>query len=277
MNKRSPFLNFIIVLISFVAIEGICFLLISNNGNIQRYKLMEGVRRVQSFFWEEGSDIKYFFSLRKVNHSLVEENRRLANENEVYKSMISSQVRDSTIHIDSIPAFSFIQAKVIHNTTNREHNYIIIDKGSEDGIKPDMGVITPQGIVGYVHSAGKRFSMVVSFLDINHSISAVIKKNNTFGPLRWNGKNIKRALLSEIPLHTDFFTGDTITTSGFSAIYPPEIKLGTIHSSNLIDGINYELTIDLFEDYSSLYWVYVVVNNNIEEISKLNKEGEGLL
>lgn len=277
MNRRSPILNVIITLFSFLIIEGVCLILISYNGNIQRYKLMEGVRRVQSFFWQGGSDIRYYFSLKKTNQDLADENVRLANENTLYRSIINSHIKDSTFVIDSIPTFSFKKASIVRNSTDRQHNYIIIDKGSADGIMPDMGVITHKGIVGYVHSTGKHFSMVVSFLDINQSISALIKKNNTFGPLRWDGKSIDKAILSEIPLHTDFAVGDTIISSGFSAVYPPGIALGTIISSNLVDGINYDLTVNLFEDYSSLHYVFVVFNSSKDELSFLINQGEELL
>lgn len=274
MSKRSPFISFLLVVLSFLVLEGICFLLVSNNGIIQRYRLMEGVRRVQSSFWRNGENIRYYFSLKEANDHLVQDNLILFQEAEKYKALYGSKV-DSTIY-GAEEGFLYKQAKVVRNSTDRQHNYIIIDKGSNDGVKEDMGVITPYGVVGYVHSVGKRFSMVVSFLDIDQSISAIIKSNGTFGPLRWNGKNIKKAILHEIPLHTSVTPGDTIITSGYSAIYPADIPLGTIESAKLIDGINYDVTVKLFLDYSSLHYVFLVKNINAEELSELNEKGEGV-
>lgn len=236
---------------------------------------MEGVRRTQSTFWKWGEGVRYYFSLKETNRQLAEENVRLVKELEQFKLSAATIVEDSTIS-DKIPEYSYTLAKVVRNSTDKMHNYIIIDKGSIDGIKEDMGVITPKGIVGYVHSVGKHYSMVVSFLNIDNSVSAIIKSNGTFGPLRWNGRHRDKALLHEIPLHTVITPGDTIVTSGYSSTYPAGIPIGTIESSRLIDGINYDVTVNLFLDYSSLHFVYIADNVYTEELNELNESGEDL-
>lgn len=235
---------------------------------------MEGVRRVQSSFWKGGDNIRYYFSLKKTNKTLSEDNLKLIEELERYKAITSDSVSDSIL-MAAVPGFSYKPAKVIRNSTDKQHNYIIIDKGASDGIKEDMGVITPNGVVGYVHSVGKHYSMVVSFLDINQSVSSIIKSNGTFGPLRWDGRRIGKAVLHEIPLHTVITPGDTIVTSGYSTVFPAGIPLGTIESSHLVDGINNDVSINLFLDYSSLRYVYVADNAFVEELSELNAKGEG--
>lgn len=275
MNRRSSTITALVSLAVFILIEAVSILLIYHNGTIQRYKLMVAVRSVQSFFWDKGESSRYFISLKGTNEALVEENIRLVKELEKYKSYWSKEISDSLIR-DFNPDFTYIPATVLKNTTNRQHNYIVINKGSNDGIKPDMGVVTPSGVVGYVQSVSKKHSLVVSFLDIDYTITAIIKKWGTFGTFHWGGKRINEAILSEIPIHSSFSVGDTITTSGYSAIYPKGINLGTIKSQELIGGTSYNLTISLFEDFSNLHHVYVVDNPNNIEFKKLIEKGDSL-
>lgn len=275
MNRRTSTITALVSLAVFILIEAASLLLIYHNGSIQRYKLMVGIRSVQSILWEKGESSRYFISLKETNESLVEENIRLVKELEKYKVHTSKYISDSLIR-DFNPEFTYIPATVLKNTTNREHNYIVINKGTEDGIRPDMGVVTPSGVVGYVQSASKRHSLVASFLDTENTLTAIIKKSGTFGTFHWNGRSINEALLSEIPIHSTFSIGDTVTTSGYSALYPKGIDLGTIKSQELIGGTSYDLTISLFEDFSNLHHVYVVDNPNNIEFRKLIEKGDSI-
>lgn len=271
MNRRTSTYTALVSLLVFILIEGLSLLLISHNGAMQKYKLMVGIRHLQSALWDKGESTRYYFSLKQTNEDLEAENIRLTRELEKYKKFATKHISDSVINAYN-PEFEYIPAIVVKNSTNRQHNTIILDKGSKDGIKPDMGVITPSGVVGYVHSVGESHSLVVSFLDIDNTITAIIKKSGTFGTLRWKGNKTGEATLSEIPIHSSFSIGDTIVTSGFSAIYPKGIDLGVITSSESVGGTSFDLTISLFEDFSNLHYVYVVDNpNNLEFINFINK------
>jgi rod shape-determining protein MreC len=275
MRKRTSKIKALVSLIAFLLIEGLSLFLISGNGTIQEYKLMTAVRNSQSKIWDSSKDIRYYFSLKETNNLLEEENIRLVKEIERYRMISSRYISDSLIR-EYEPEFDYIPATVVKNTTTRQHNYIILNKGSEDGVASEMGVITPSGIVGYIQSVGKNHSLAVSFLDINSSMTAVIKKTGTFGTLEWGGNSSGEASLRGIPVHATFSIGDTITTSGFSAIYPKGIDLGVIKSSKNMDGTSIDLIIDLFQDYSNLHHVYIVDNPNNIEFKKLINEGEGL-
>ncbi len=275
MNRRSSTYTALVSLLVFLLIEGLSLLLVSRNGAIQKYKLMSGIRNIQTTLWNKGENARYFFSLKETNLLLEEENIRLVKELEKYKRFVHKHTSDSVIQAYN-PEFKYIPATVIKNSTNRRHNYIILDKGEQDGITPDMGIITPSGVVGYIHSVGSKHSLAVSFLDIDNTITAIIKKSGTFGTLSWNGRNIGEAVLKEIPIHSTFNIGDTITTSGYSAIYPKGIDLGVIKSSQSVGGTSFDLTVSLFEDFSNLHYVYIVDNpNNLEFKNFINKE-EGL-
>jgi rod shape-determining protein MreC len=272
MNRRSSTYTALVSLLVFLLIEGLSLLLVSRNGAIQRYRLMSGIRNIQSLIWDKGENARYFISLKETNRQLEEENIRLVKELEKYKSFAYKHTSDSVIQAYN-PEFKYIPAIVIKNSTNRRHNYIILDKGEQDGVTQDMGIITPSGVVGYIHSVGKKHSLAVSFLDVDNTITAIIKKSGTFGTFSWNGRNIGEASLREIPIHSTFSIGDTITTSGYSAMYPKGIDLGVIKSSQSVGGTSFDLTVSLFEDFSNLHYVYIVDNpNNLEFKNFINKE-----
>ncbi|MBO7248533.1 MAG: rod shape-determining protein MreC [Bacteroidales bacterium] len=272
MNRRSSTYTALVSLLVFLLIEGLSLLLVSRNGAIQRYKLMSGIRNIQTLIWNKGENARYFISLKETNRQLEEENIRLVKELEKYKSFAYKHTSDSVIQAYN-PEFKYIPAIVIKNSTNRRHNYIILDKGEQDGVTQDMGIITPSGVVGYIHSVGKKHSLAVSFLDVDNTITAIIKKSGTFGTFSWNGRNIGEASLREIPIHSTFSIGDTITTSGYSAMYPKGIDLGVIKSSQSVGGTSFDLTVSLFEDFSNLHYVYIVDNpNNLEFKNFINKE-----
>lgn len=275
MNRRTSINTALVSLVVFLLIEGLSAFLISRNESIQQYKLLTGIRAVQSKIWDGTKDIRYFFSLKQTNESLEQENIRLVQELEKYKIFTSRYISDSLIQAYN-PEFEYIPATVVKNNTNRRHNYIVLDKGSDDGIKTDMGVITPSGVVGYIQSVGKKHSLVSSFLDVDNTITAILKKSGTFGTINWDGKNPSEVTLSEIPIHTSFAIGDTVTTSGFSAIYPKGIDLGTIKSSKSVGGTSFDLTISLFENFSTLHHVYIVDNPNNIEFKNLINKGDSL-
>lgn len=275
MKRRTSTITALVSLVVFILLEALSFVLVSHNGTIQKYRLMTGVRSIQSHLWKRGENMRYFISLKEANKDLIEENIRLVNELEKYKFFSSKHLSDSLIEAFN-PEFRYIPATVIKNSINRQHNYIIIDKGSDDGIKPDMGVVTPSGVVGYVQSVSRKHSLVVSFLNTDYTITAIIKKNGTFGTFQWKGVKTDEAILSEVPIHTTFSVGDTITTSGYSAVYPKGIDLGTVKSSELVGGTSYTLTVSLFENYSNLYHVYVVDNPNNIEFKNLINKGDSL-
>ena len=273
MDRRSSTITALISFLVFIALEALCIVFIAKDGVIQRYKVMVGVRNVQSYIWSKGENFRYYNSLKQTNQELRDDNIRLIENIEKYRSIAASFVADSTMQAYK-PEYDYIPAKVVKNTTNKVKNYIIIDKGSEDGVEEDMGVITPNGVVGYVHSVGKNYSLVGSLLDVNYTITATIKNNGTFGTLYWDGKNTKEATLSEIPVHTQFAIGDTITTNGYSAVFPAGIEIGRIKSSSINSGTSFDLKIDLFLNYSNLHFVYVVKNPNNREVTELIKKGE---
>lgn len=154
-------------------------------------------------------------------------------------------------------------------------NYITLNKGSLQGIKPEMAVVTSQGVVGVVKSVSQNFSTAISLLNSRLKISAKIKKNNYFGSVSWDGMNYREARLFEIPIHVSIQPGDTIVTSGFSSIFPEGLMLGTIQEIEPSSGGNFhEVTILLSNDFKALSYVKIIGDLMKSERVELEKGDE---
>ena len=265
----------------FALLETACALLIIKSSIVQKYRIMEGVRNVQSFFWEKGTAVKKYTSLSQSNKDLEEENARLLAQNIFLKDYIvksqgeskleelSSQLKDNAGD-SSLTSYSFTLAKVIKNTINTTHNYLVIDKGRRDGITEDLGVVPPSGVVGIIRGVGEKFSYVLSFLNLRQSISAKIGSTESPGTLKWEGGSIYKAYLTEIPLNTEVAKGDTVYTSGNSSFFPSDIPVGKAISFSVENGAHKKVEVELLQDFSNLDYVIVLKNQDKHEIDSLS-------
>jgi rod shape-determining protein MreC len=158
--------------------------------------------------------------------------------------------------------YEYIQAKIISNSINKRNNYLMINKGDNQGVRVGMAVISPDGVVGIVKVVSKNFSSVMSLLHSDSKISAKIKRNNfSTGSVSWNGKTPGISQMKEVPPHIDVQIGDTIITSGFSLDFPEGVFIGTVNEIRTRPGDNFHtLDIKLSTDFSIIDHVYVVRN-----------------
>ncbi len=246
----------------FILLEAACLFMVSNNGIVQRYRLIGKLREVQGFFWEKYAAINEYSSLKKTNEGLAAQNALLMHQLQQLKE------NTTTTGITDAP-YSFITAKVIRNTVGTAHNYIIIDKGYDDGVREDMGVITPSGVIGITRAVSANYSYVLSFLNVSQQVSAKIGNDGAFGPLSWNPQKEGMATLSEIPQHLQININDTIYTSGYSSFFPPDIPLGVVEGYRIVNGVHLNIDVRLLEEFRSIKHVMVVGNNKREEIDLL--------
>lgn len=250
--------------------------MILNNGIVQRYILFEKLRDFQFFFWEKSISVKNYSRLRVINEELSVQNTMLLQEKEKYKEILNQlagesfvkQLSDSLVQSNKI--YDYQWAEIVKNSLNTTHNYLIINKGSKDGITEDMGVVTPHGVVGITRAVGKNHSYVYSFLNSSQQVSAKVGHTNAFGPLIWDQTSIEYATLTEIPQHIDVKQGDTIYTSGYSAFFPPDIPLGTAGETKVINGTHLAISVKLLQDFRNLNYVIIIKNNSAGEIDSLS-------
>lgn len=204
--------------------------------------------------------INEYVNLKTTNSILAHENaqlRSLLPEAYYESGEVRNIVNDTIKHHQYV----FITAKVINNSINRRNNYLTLNKGSLQGIKPEMGVITTEGIVGIVKNVSKHYCTVMSLLHKDMRVSAKFKNNNYFGSLSWQGSDPGMAELKDIAKHVTFNTGDTVVTTSYSTVFPENIMVGTVQGHDANTGNNfYTIHIRLSVDFSNLAYVYVVNN-----------------
>lgn len=217
--------------------------------------------------YETSNNFFSYFDLDEKNKKLVEENLRLRDQ------LFNLKLPD-TLRLDSIQrTYTITTGKIIKNSYANPRNYITIDKGRNDSVKPDMGVITDKGILGIVENTSGNFATVQSILNENSNINAKIKNSNQFGSLVWNTKNYNVVQLIDIPRMADLTVGDTIVTGGMSSIFPENIPIGTILKFDLNNSQSlYTIDVALFNDMTNLKHIYIVNNNDRAEIIELETE-----
>lgn len=222
--------------------------------------------------WSQG--IGDYFALKEINRTLSQENFALQEALGRFEASADS-VKSLGNGVYTAGRYRFRHASVIKNSRNKHHNFLIVDKGTADGVNSHTGIITSNGIIGIIDSAGTHYSYAISFLNSNFNLSARIGREGAVGPMAWDGKDLSRAILREISLQHKFKQGDTVYTSGHSTIFPPDIPLGTIEGSKIINGSTYDIDIKLFQDYSAVRYVTLVENLDRAEILSLENKEDG--
>jgi rod shape-determining protein MreC len=267
------------VVFLFVALEILSLVLLSNNKGYQRSIMLSSGNIVVGRMYEATNAFVEFFKLSEANDNLAIENTQLKNRVVELENKLNSltdtlnNVSWKSIRISPENEYAYITAKVIRNTTHLTQNYITLNKGSLEGIAPDMGVIGDDGVVGIVKSVSPKFSVVIPILNPKIQISSKFKKNNYSGPLVWNGKDSRFASLNDIARHVRFSLGDTIVTSGLTKNFPGGILVGTINDYNIKESdAYYNIQVKLAVNYRTLTHVKVINYKNYSEQSALEKQ-----
>lgn len=234
----------------------------------------ESVAQINGAIDERISGVTQFFHLKEDNLELQSENSALRKEIEMLKGEISEfeSVNGQVHNLEFHQTYNFIPVEVINNSVMKTHNLMTINKGSRQGIERGMGVISSNGVIGYVYHTTKNYARVMSLLNTNARTTAQIKNSQYFGTLLWDGKDSRYAQLSEIPKYVEVSKGDTIETDGKSGVVPGGIMLGTVLSAE-VDELTGELAIqvDLKEDFARLRYAKVIVNLEKKELTEVEK------
>jgi len=235
-------------------------MLLFNGDPYRQHVFMTSAGRMAATVYKGANNVTSYFDLREINGDLNRRNAELQAEivrlQETIDAMQEANFTD-TLALDSgVRHFDFIVAHVINNSISHPFNYLTINKGSNDGVKPELGVIDRNGVVGIVSTTGAHSARVISLLNPHVRLSCKIKRSDYF-----------EALLEELPRHTIYEPGDTIVTSGYSAVFPAGLPVGTVMEAESDKNQNFfTLRIKLLADFTTLGNVQVVVNNQAEEL-----------
>jgi len=256
-------------LMLFLVLEAISLTLMVSFNDYQRVTFFNSSNNLVGSVYQRFSNLDDYFSLGRTNARLAAENASLRKQ---LQNRIRNQENYPINRPDTVdaPAYIFTSAKVISNSVNKQFNYITLNKGSRQGIKPDMGIINDQGVVGVITNVSPNYSTGLSLLNKRILIPAKITTNNYFGSLVWDGEHYNTADLNEIPFHVIVNVGDTVVTSGFSNIFPDGIMIGVITKYDVVSGTNfYNIKVQLSTNFKTLKYVEVVQNTKRAELIKL--------
>lgn len=257
----------------FILLETAAIVMLNHNNSMQRLWTMRLSHGFMAKTWGFTQKVRGYFSLAGQNEELALENHRLREMIREYEDAAKA----TDISLQSVArddGFVYTPAQIIKSGTNSQHNYLILDKGSEDGIVQNSGIISSKGVIGIVDAVSRHYSYAISFLNTEVNISSRLGGTGAVGPLAWDGKHTDGAILKEIPLQYRYSPGDTVYTSGYSVIFPPDIPLGTAGDASIINGATNEITVNLFQDYTALKFVTIVRNTRAAEIEALEQTRE---
>jgi len=229
--------------------------------------------------WE--ADVLSYLRMPAENAALVERNIILQHQNDLLRHTAPSQptLKGRESHGQAASPLMgdlegyLIPARIIDNSVRKKDNMLVIDIGSNDGVEPEMGVVSGTGVVGIISAVTPHYALVMSILNSHSSISCRLRGTEYFGYLKWKGGSPLRASMDDVPRHAHIRKGDIVETSGFSAVFPPGIFLGKVAEvKNSGDGMAYELEILLSTDLANIRHVAVINNHSKAELDSLHRQ-----
>lgn len=261
----------------FLLLEVTSFVLLFRFNHYQQSVYFTSANGVAGKVYEVSGGISSYFHLKSTNEDLLDRNmwleQRVAS---LEKSLLEQGMDSARLHSLqrlSPSEFQIFKANVIKNSLNMADNYITLDRGSADGIRPDMGVVDANGVVGIVYKTSPRYALVIPLLNSKSSISCKIVGSDYFGYLKWEGGDSRFAYLKDLPRHAEFNLGDTVVTSGYSTVFPEGVMVGTVDDmSDSHDGLSYLLKIKLATDFGKVSNVRVISRAGQDEQKALEQE-----
>lgn len=263
----------------FLLLEATSILLMFRFNRYQHSVFFTSTNAVAGKVYEASGNISSYFHLKTINEVLLDRNLQLEQQVAALKQELRSATADSLFGLHAGEAgyaqCRFFKARVIKNSLNRADNYLTLDRGSASGIRPEMGVVSTNGVVGIVYKTSPHYSLVISLLNSKSSISCKITGSEYFGYLKWEGDDPHYAYLKDLPRHAEFNLGDTVVTSGYSTVFPAGIMVGTVDDmQDSHDGLSYLLKIKLASDFGKVSDVRVVAREGQDEERLLEKSAE---
>lgn len=271
MVQRGTVVSKLIPAAIFIILEVAAINMLKSSSSIQNVWINRLSHNFLASTWGFGQKVSRYFSLDRQNDLLAQENFLLSKELDRYKRLVSEYKLATSFTGLKSDAFSYIPATIVKMSRNSQHNYIIIDKGSEDGIVPHSGIITSNGAIGIIEAVDKHYSYGISFFNTKIGISVRLGRSGTVSTMSWDGISGNRANIGNIPPYAGVAPGDTVWTSGVSSIFPGDIPLGTVEKVSEKAALG-NAEILLFQDFSTMKYVTVVSNSSIGEIESLENK-----
>ncbi len=249
----------------FILLEAVCIVLLSTSQAYHRQTVSNIVNNVAGTVYETKTNVNNYFSLRKQNKLLVEENARLRQQ---LTALVDTTDNLAMSLLDT--TYKYIAANVVNNTVNASKNYIVINKGSNDGVEPDMGVLSSDGVAGVVVNVSSHYSVAISLLHDFSSVSVQLADDENIANLKWETGNYHYGMLRDISTHVTLHRGDTVVTSSLSYIFPAGIPAAVVEEMiTSPSGDMNSAKVRFVTNFATLRNVYVIKNTYKTEIDSL--------
>ncbi len=263
----------------FLLLEVVGFVLLIRFNRYQQSVCFTSANQVAGKVYEISGGILSYFHLKTVNEDLLDRNLWLEQRVSLLEKTLHERGIDSarlySLEQAAMDSLRIFKANVIKNSLNRADNYITLDKGAREGIRPEMGVIDANGVVGIVYKTSAHYALVIPLLNSKSSISCKILGSDYFGYMKWEGGDSRFAYLKDLPRHAEFNLGDTVVTSGYSAVFPEGVMVGTVDDmQDSHDGLSYLLKVKLATDFGKVSDVRIIARSGQSEEKELERSVE---
>lgn len=260
----------------FLVLQIMALYLLFSYNKFHQSAFLEVAHEVTGNLGGKYNNITYYFNLKKTNEELVKANEMLRDQltrqytgpDTTAELKIDTSFKDTTT--GEFRKYLWRSAKVVNNTVSLPNNTLTIERGEKQGVKTDMGVVGPNGVVGRVISTSANYAVVMSMLHRQSRISSKLKKTGETGTVIWDGVNPAFVIMNNIPKSVPVAVGDSVVTSNYTSTFPPNILIGTVvevigdKSSNF-----YSLKLKAATNFYNVEYVTVVENVFKEEQSTL--------
>ncbi len=272
MNRLLEFIKKYNYWFLFVLLEIIGIIMLFRFNNYQASVYLTSANAVSGKLYDMSSAVTSYADVKEQNRELTRQNILL--ERQVAQLRLKlEKINGDKEYVDSkekamasLDGYTLLDAQVINATTSKVRNYLTINKGYKDGVKPEMGVVGGRGVIGIVYLTSAHYSLVIPLLNEKSNVSCRIRDRGYFGTLTWSGGNTQTAWLNDIPRHARFKVGDYVVTSGFSSVFPEGMYVGKIEKVYYsADGLSYQCLVRLGTDFGKLRDVNVLLNPHLME------------
>ena len=263
--------------IVFIVLEIVCFVLLFSYNSFQGSIYLSTANEVTARLLNGKDKVTTYFGLAEQNRVLAEQNAQLQQRVFELEMQSAHHTLDSLRKAEAVSrvyraGYHIEAAQIIDKSINKHDNYLTINRGTADGVAPDMGVIGPDGVVGVVYKCTEHYSLVMPLLNSKSNISCKVLGDKDFGYLRWHGGDPCYAMLHDVSRYSNVSVGDTIVTSGSSSYFPEGIMVGTVaEATPLPDGLCLDLKVKLNTSFSQLEHAFVVRKMDAEELEELKE------
>jgi len=255
------------LVIVFLILEGIAFSFIRKTNTFQDSVLGNNSMVVSGKLYTARNDVSGYFNLKRENERLALENAYLLSE----MTQIQTIMTDSTLPLESEKtSYQYKSGNIIDNSITESVNYIIVDKGSEDNVKRNQGVIVDNGVVGVVVQTSRNYSKVMSAISTKSRISVRHDKSGALGNLTWNGNDPSVLNIENVNKANRIEVQDTFSTAGYSSLFPPNVSAAVVTNVHKDPSSSFlYIEAKLSYEIDKITHVYIVDGKDKDQIDSL--------